>query len=492
MTTLLLLPPELLREVLEHLQPVTELPHPLHAFDPDEWDIRHWGRTLAALARTCRLLRDLAVPLLYSLYEARFQIPTHAFIDRISSDPSLQKGLKSIITRNEGPYCAKYKPTHERRELYQKWAKARHSQLKQYGIRSRYALSTDECAQLEVWKLVSQAPNLEVLSVWNTWSGHFVFDLPPVWLLPVAMAASRMFLGLDNNGWFENLHTLVVNMNQKCGIYLALFFHLPRLQHLSITSVRWMPVEDYASGMDWPEPTPTSKVSFLELEDMQVHADFIVRMTDSCQALTTFKCDRAHNDEIEDEDFESSRSWCIEILDSLQRHSKSLKELVLEPFDYDSPEVDYPRLEGIRSLEALESLEVPSMILMGRPQCIKNNGIWSSIGHWQYPAIRDVIPQSLQTLVLHMRPEYSPGHQGFEDFFIGGLPSKNSENDPGVGDGLKSVQMDYMRMPHSGPLPMNFWQIQHAFSAVGSTFDYSVVLDVDYSMSQRMFPADLN
>ncbi|KAF2629769.1 hypothetical protein BU25DRAFT_273985 [Macroventuria anomochaeta] len=486
MATLLSLPNELLHEVLEYLQPVTQLPHPLTTFDPNEWDIRHWGRALAAVARTCRLLHDLAVPLLYSLYEARFQIPIHAFVDRISSDTSLHKGLKSIITRNEGPYCAKYKPTRERRALYHTWAKARHSQLKQYGIRTRHQLTTDECAQLEVWKLVSQAPNLEVLSVKNSWSGNFVFDLPPVWLLPVAMAASRVFLGLENKGWFEQLHTLIVNMNEKCGVYLALFFHLPRLQCLSISSVQWIPMEDRTP---WPESIPTSKVHTLELEAMEVHSNFIVRMIDCCQALISFKCDRAHDEEFAEDDLEGSRAWCTEILDSLQRHSKTLKELVLEPFDRDlreSSDHGFIHLDGLRSLEALESLEVPSMLLMGRPPGTVTNGVWSPTGHWQYPAIRDVMPPKLQTLLLHMRPEYTPGNQGFEDFFIGGLPLKANECNPGTSDGLKTVEMDYMRMPHNGPLPMDFWQIQHAFKEVGSTFQYGVILDIDDNFDQSI------
>ena len=147
MITLLSLPTELIHGVLVHLQPVTQLPHPQDIFNPDKRDIRHWGRALAALAQTCRLLHHLAVPLLYSRYEAQSQVPIHAFVDRISSDTSLHKGLKSIITRNEGPYCAKHNPTHERHALCHTWAKA---QLKEYGIRTRRQLTADECTQLEV------------------------------------------------------------------------------------------------------------------------------------------------------------------------------------------------------------------------------------------------------------------------------------------------------------------------------------------------------
>ena len=482
MPSLLHLPTELIIEVLEHLQPVTELPHPLQSFNPNEWDIRHWGRTLAAVARACRLLHDIAIPLLYSRYEARFQIPIHDFIDRVIEDNTL--GPRSIITRNEGPYCAKYKPTAERRSMYRAWGKIS-SHLKPYGIRNRRQLTTDECAQLEVWMLVRQAPNLEVLSVQNSWSGNFACDLPPVWLLPVVDAATLLFFEVDDNtGWYEHLHTLEVNMNQKCGTYLAFLFALPRLRRLSISSVRWQPADDGIAIEDniWPDSHPTSKVHVLELEDMDVDADFIVRMIDCCQTLTSFKCDR-NTDGI----FDSSRPWCEEILGSLQRHGKTLKELTLDPLDQHlgvHPDFEYARFECIRSFERLEFLEVPSMILLGRPAGTTVNGLWSWTHYQPAPATRDIIPPNLQTLVLHMGPAYSPGTQGFEDFFIGGLPPKTDSTGAGLSNGLKAVQVDYMRLPHNASLPMNFWDIQHAYEQAGSAFEYSVILDIDDSKSK--------
>lgn len=140
MSSLLGLPIELLHKILEHLRPVNELPDPMQEPDPQGWDIRHWNRTLAAVARTCRLLHGLAIPRLYSLYEARYRAPIHAFVDRVDSDKALQEGLTSIIIHSNGPCCSNYKPTMKQGSRYYNWVWESDDdaavQLKPCGIRT--------------------------------------------------------------------------------------------------------------------------------------------------------------------------------------------------------------------------------------------------------------------------------------------------------------------------------------------------------------------
>lgn len=481
MPLLLGLPIELLHETLEHLRPNTELPHPMHRPKPQGWDIRHWNRTLAAVARTCRLLNVLATPRLYSNYEARFQIPMHAFVDRISSDTALQKGLTSIITRPNGPYCSKYKPTRERRSHYHEWICEDDSPLRPYGIETWNQLNADECAQLEVWRLVSHAPNLQIFEMDCSWKTEFANYLPPVWLHPITLAASRIHDGLENNGWFEQLHTLRVDL-KNCGLYLALLFRLPSLQRLILADIQMLPNQRF---VDWPESAPISKVHTLGVEYSEIPSSLVVHMIGYCQALQSFSCDRKLDEETVffAEDEEDTEEWCTKILAALRRHSTTLKRLTLEPFDRDlreNSDTGFQRLDW-QSFEALEFLEVSSMMLMGRPPGVVINREWSSIGDWQYPSICDVMPPRLQCLELHMRPELTPGNQGFEKFFTSGLPSKLNKDSAKIDLGLKRVNMDYMRLKHDRPLPMDFWQVEHAFRNAGSKFDYSVVLDIDDS-----------
>ena len=476
MCLLLGLPIELLHEVLEYLRPVDELPHPMHNPDSRVWDIRHSNRTLAAIARTCRPLNVLATPRLYSNYEARFQIPIHAFVDRISSDTALQKSLTSIITRPNGPYCSNYKPTRERRSHYHEWIR---EELRPYNIDVWSPESDDVCAQLEIWRLVSHAPNLQIFEMNCFWETEFASNLPPLWLHPITLAASRIHNGFENNGWFEQLHTLRVDL-RNCGSYLALLFRLPSLQRLILEDIQM----DTNPNPDWPESAPISKVHTLGVEYSEIPSSLVVHMIGYCQALRSFSCDRKVGDEDDFfEDEEDTEEWCTNILGALRRHSTTLKRLTLEPFDRDMHETSgtgFQRLDW-RSFEALEFLEVSSMMLMGRPPGVVTNGEWSSIGDWQYPSICDVVPPKLRCLELHMRPELTPGNRGFETFFTSGLPSKLNKDSSEVDLGLKRVNMDYMRLKHNRPLPMDFWQIEHAFRNAGSKFEYSVVLDIDDS-----------
>jgi hypothetical protein len=490
MPYLLELPIELLHEILEHLRPVNKLPDPMPWIKPDppDWDIRHWNRTLAAVARTCRLLHVLAIPRLYSNYEAYYKIPIHAFFDRVSSDMALQKGLTSIIIPpSNGPCFAEYKPTHEQKSRCHEWFLEDDSQLKPYGLKYNLPLNADECAQLEIWRLVSHAPNLEIFKMNCRWEAQslshlpaeFASHLPPVWLHPITLAASRIHNGLENNGWFEKLHTLKVNLRGNCGSYLALLFRLPSLRRLILWTIQF-PLEGRFT--DWPESAPISKVHTLGVEYSKVPSCFVVHMIGYCQALQSFSCDQKNDVFLAGERVEEdTKEWCTNIIRALRRHSTTLKRLALEPF-HKNPDTGFQYLDW-RSFEALEFLVVPSMVFMGRPPGVATNGEWPPIGEWQYPSICDVMPLRLQYLELHMPepPEPMPRNRGFERFFTSLLPSKLNEDSSRANLGLKRVIMNDLYLEHDRPFPMDFWQVQHAFRNAGSEFEYSVHLDLDES-----------
>lgn len=232
----------------------------------------------------------------------------------------------------------------------------------------------------------------------------------------------------------------------------------------------------------WPKPAPVSKVHDLDLTDMGVPSSFIANMIECCQALQSFHCDRQHDMELDDED-ETTEDWCQGILNSLKLHSHSLKELLLEPWDYElteSSDSGFDRF-NFRLFKALEVLEVPSMILMGRPPGAVTNGEWSPTGEWQYPTICDVIPPNLQELILTMTPDYTPGNQGIESVFTSGLPSHSIEDNAKVTFGLKGFNLTYNKISHDRALPMDFWRIQNAYRKAGLEFQYSISMFVDDS-----------
>lgn len=182
MTTLTSLPAELVCEILSHALPVTGL-YEYHVLEEYRWDIRHWGRTLAAVARTCRNLRDIAIPLLYSRYETAFHSPVIPFVDRFTADDSRHQNLRHVPISRVGFTNSKYIPTSERLSQYYAWA--HNSELESYGFRETQELTSRDSGQIELWRLISRAPNLEAISMtahnWLKSDDHDPDQLP-VWL----------------------------------------------------------------------------------------------------------------------------------------------------------------------------------------------------------------------------------------------------------------------------------------------------------------------
>jgi hypothetical protein len=311
----------------------------------------------------------------------------------------------------------------------------------------------------------------------NTWEADFASRLPPIWLYPITLAASRIYDGLENNGRFERLKTLNVSLKGKGGKYLALLFRLPSLQELRLAGIDSFP------NSDWPESDPISKVHTLEVEGSDIPSSIVARMIGYCQALQSLFCHRESEDGSNSSLIhkEDTREWCARIVNALRRHSATLKRLDLVPYDFnlhENSETGFQRLD-LRSFEALEFLSVSSIMLMGRPPGAVADGKWSPTGEWQYPSICDVMPPRLQHLELHMRPGLTPGNHGFENFFMSGLSSKLNEDSSRVNLGLKRVDLNYMYLEYDRTLPMDFWQVQHAFRNAGSKFEYNIILYID-------------
>lgn len=473
MPTLPSLPTELICEILGHLQPLTKL-YEYNIAEEDRWDIRHWGRTLTAVARTCRLLHDIAVPLLYSRYEGAFHNPVIHLIDSIESSP--HQGLKHIAIRRNGDSSEKYTPTQERVSRYRAWADI--SELKPFEIKETQELSSEDAGQIELWRLISRAPKLESLHVTTcTWLGKTDHgpSQPPMWLIPVLSAVPNVTMNPRYNGWFRELHSLTIHMNGMYGTWIFHLFSLPCLQSLSMMSMGSYPLEDWATALTWPEATSISSVRDLSLINVAAPAHVITRMAGYCKTLKSFKCDRAYERIVGKT---SARPWCVEILNGLQRHKETLSSLALDPYDRllsGRLWLEYKRLEGFKTLVALESLHVPWYILMGSPECFQNDDIkWEPLGYWEYPMLRDVLPGNLRALKTSMTAFELPVDVDLEEGLCSGLPPDGWEDDVLL---LKSVDFSYNFAYYGAALPANFWRVQDAFHRDGLTFTYKYKLD---------------
>jgi len=481
MPTLLSLPAELICEILGHVQPVTAL-HQYNVPEKDRWDIRHWRRTITAVAQTCRYLRDVAGPLLYSRYESAFHNPSVHFIDRLTAESALHHGLRHVAVRTNMSSSAKYTPTPDRISQYHAWADI--SELEPYGIKETYEFTAEDAGQMELWRLISRAPNVESLHVtaydWLERNGQGVFDRnpgqPPMWLFPIVLAAQSIPASAHYNGWFRQLHSMTIDLQQKCDTWLVHLFSLPDLRSLCLRSMGSYPYQDWATALTWPETTAMSSVRSLEFVNVAAPANIVVSMIGYCKTLKSFKCDRSSERLVRG--YSDAREWCVEILDGLQLHKQTLLSLTLFPWDRLSSyslTVEYRRLEGFRTLVALEFLNVPWYVLMGSPECFRDEqGNWESMGYWQYPMLRDVLPENLLALKTSINDYELPNGLGIEAALCGGLPPDNWEDDVLL---LKSVDFSYNLAHYNKPLPMKFWPIQDAFCRDGCTFTYKFRLD---------------
>lgn len=476
MTLLQSLPAELICQILGYLQPTTKL-HEYHIAEEQRWDVRHWGRTLAAVARTCRTLHAIATPLLYSRYEAAFHSPVIPFIDRSTVENPRHQGVRHVAIRTDGTTNDKYTPTPERVSEHRIWA--RDFEVDSDGLSGTTTLTSEDAAQMELWRLISQAPNLETLSVTViTWRREYVCsdDQPPVWIFPVVSAAQSVQTDLKYSGWFHKLHTLSFNMHGQCGTWLIQLLSLPCLKSLSLGSWGIQPYDDWEVSLVWPETTATSGVRDLSFGDTSVPADVIVRVADYCMALESFRCYRAWDNRAGAD--ERGRQWCGEILAGLQRHSQTLTSLVLYPSDRHYQwnfDKQYGRLRGFETLVALNSLDVPWHVIMGSPVGIKNeDGHWVPVGDFRYPNLHDVLPKNLRHLRFNKTERSTPGCAGIEQALSSALPFLDAE---GNGLLLNKIGLFYNGARCHKPLPMNFWRMQDAFQKAGVKFEYKFKLD---------------
>lgn len=161
------------------------------------------------------------------------------------------------------------------------------------------------------------------------------------------------------------------------------------------------------------------------------------------------------------------REWCVEVCAAIERHSESLKILELEPKDSflrHDHDFQYEALDLFVKLHALEELELPWMLLMGRPSARKLRKVkfpWKG-----YPRMLDLLPPDLKKLFLTLTPWTAP--KATEASFTDLVPTNITANQPL----LQSIYVTYDTMDWDKPLPLPFFDIQDTLQHRGIAFDY--------------------
>jgi hypothetical protein len=473
MASLLSLPSEIIYNIFDCLQPVDEYRFGNEDSDPENgWRERHYYRTLAALARTCKLLQPIATRSLLTRYIAPYIKPITAITRRLGNDPEVRQVLRHIRVLAYDPQGPN--PNYEGRtrdEIQENLCDLLVLDRPDVG-----PLLGWDPSQIELAVLIAQAPNIETLRMeedHNTKVGPN--QLVPIWLVPIVEAARSLTSNPNAQIPYARLRTLKINMQRYCSPDIAYLFDLPALRRLHMDGIALQPISlSKAEPLPWPVATATSGVRELELTNVETPAHIVTHMLNSCKALLEFKCRRVWKSTWEDHHMvvqtsKDCRAWCVDVCAAIERHSPSLEVLELEPMDSflrHDHEFQYEPLDLFVRLEVLEELTVPWMLLMGRPSAKKLRKVkypWEG-----YPRMLDVLPPNLKKVSLTLTPWTAP------------KVTEASFTDAGLsGDQclLKFIYITYDTMDWEKPLPLPFFEIQDTLQHRGVAFDY-VLRDV--------------
>jgi hypothetical protein len=428
-------------------------------------------RTLHALARTCRTLYPVARQMLYEQYRADSEKPMNGFIHRLAAQPSLRPYVKHIhITNNMalGKLRTKEEIMNELQHVV--------------TLGAPYLVPDQDAAALELANLVAHTPNVETIGVEGIWrEGTTRIEILPIWLHPLIEAAQSIPAEIPGGAKYSNLQALDINMSLQYSSDVAYLFLLPSLRKLRLANIlhhdwRFGPLADR-----WPVGAAVSNLHTLELPHLGITGDQVVHMINSCKALSLLQCAWAPGHTVRD-----AHGWTQRIVSALERHSRTLKTLLLEPHeDVQSlfmPSFDWPRIEGLEKLSELQSLITAFHVLMGRPAGTLTDESWTPTNpDWHgYPTMREVLPPKIRSLWLSVGPEnmYPNKREGYEQLFMSVLLPP-----PGQKSCLQQMKLTYGNIecycPQFGDrLPLDFWGVDKAFHDSGVTFSYILRTDL--------------
>lgn len=296
------LPTELICTIFEHLLPADDFYIPKSVFENRG---EHWCTTVLNIAQTCQQLCDIAIPILNSRYEEQLLNPPTGLIDSIDSRPALQKQLKRIfIEGDDHDNFPEFEYLPGREICYRKWRKE--ASLKEVEFNPN---EISVVAQLELWRVVTEAPNLETLHVESEWAINEQFGpSTPLWLRPLLSAYP------DERGSlmrYEKLHTFRLHLQGAQRDPVTPLFGLRGLRHLEIHDFG-----QRGEPADHPIGPSESGVRTLVLKGVDVRASLVTQWLTCCKALV--ELERSQDNEDRSGFLQDGLQWSFEIAKSLK------------------------------------------------------------------------------------------------------------------------------------------------------------------------------
>ena len=482
MTCLLALPTEIICEIIEYLLPPTPEPPtidwPLPIFDhavftaSDTPLYRLYSassyRVLSALARTCRFLQPLATKVLYQRYEAVFREPLIGFLRQTEEKHNLCQEIRNITVIG----CARcmtglYEPEFQRQEQIQK-------EIDRLRIpKDSRKLLIEKLKELpvhiELATLILKAPNLASLCVLaGTPDLKNTDGILPLWLTAVLGAMPMVPEIAGSSGVFDRLHTLEVSIGGTFSNELARLFYIPSLRQLFLAEI-WADDDDEFDPQDWPVAASSSGIQGLHFTKVIIASELAARLITSCSVLSSCQ---VHLDDYHC--LENPHEYWAVILAALEKYCSTLKKLSIK--SQSDFMASYEHDKGIRRIDlfhrlySLEVLDVPWVVLMGKPNAyfeqFSDLGLCIPRPCWEgHPQMRDVIPPHLRSLTCYIEAWKEP-LSFYDDAFKSLLPIDSQDF-----TSIQSFNCVYEGWDGVSYLPMDFLIIEEDCSKHGVSFN---------------------
>jgi hypothetical protein len=236
MPDLLSLPTELLLRIFDdlysHRPRMMLLRVPLIPTPESDCDYRAAYRTLAALARTCQLLRPIATEALYKRCISSFYRLPAAFTHQFGPNHIARRDIRytEILQDHRARCLPGYKRTDRRRVLA-----AIAQETGQWRQKAQEEAQHEFCKTV-LALLVAKSGNLEIFVMK---SGEYdpraeTQERPPVWLLPILEVMQQVQAGITTNAKYERLHTMDLDLGHTYSSNVAYIFTLPQLRKLRL------------------------------------------------------------------------------------------------------------------------------------------------------------------------------------------------------------------------------------------------------------------
>ena len=452
MASLPALPPELIYEIFDYLQPCKPV------YDTDYRQQNHLASypSLAALTRTCRALHPIATRVLYKGYHAPLEQPIIPFIRRLKTHPDACGDLRHLNIQAEMPG---WDPCNRRPEAEIMADVLQDSVLSQPCY---HDLTTESLSGNELALLVSRASKLETLSVFNGGIYHDGGEdmqsvCQSLWFRLVVDAACTTTATPGRQITLNRLRTLEIILGTVSSGDLEPLFGLPCLRRLCLIGHIYRHREEDDISIQWAAPPSSSTVQDLDLVLDHAPAALVGHMIGTCKSLSRFGCYRAGYDE------DDIGLWLTTIVDNLEKHVTSLADLSLPILPGGE---NQKRVEGLNHFNHLKSLTIPLEVLAGTPL--------TSMVPDDRLDLHDLLPQRLEELCLNINTVSAAGPK-YANAILS-LVEQSLGSDTPLRK-LKVKNVNRLQDFKESALPLAFWTAEKQCKQHDFDFEYSIALD---------------